>query len=214
VINGRTALRAFFFSFFLFASSSLAGEAIFDAGPPSLLSGPDGQMRILIPLPLSGACDVLWCTDPKCSGGCTAKWPLLTSYFVEMELDGEKASRRIELSAFPVTTFWDPKSVSWNSPWKKQGGDLFLPRKWRDSETIAAGKKKKPLSFPVIDAVREVSRERLTIYGFALTSPIPEGSKESEAGIPSQDVDDLGKILSVRIRLVSDVAFGAKPAAD
>ena len=212
---GRTALRAFFFSSFLFASSSPAKEIVFDAGPPSFLAGPDGQMRILIALPLSGACDVLWCVDPECSGGCTAEWPLLTNYLIEIELDGEKASKRIELTAFPVTTFWDPDSVSWDFPWRKPGGDLFLPSKWRDPEIIAAGKKKKLLRFPVLDAVREVSRERLPIYGFALTAPIPEGIEDSEAGLLPQDVDALGKLISVRIRLGSDIAFGAvlPPAA-
>ena len=210
---GRNALQAVFFSSLFFASSSTASEIEVEVAPPAFLAGPDGQMRILIALPLFGRCDVPWCDDPECTGGCAAEWPLLTDYTLEIELDGELASRRIELAAYPVTSYWEPDSLTWEFPWNTPGGDLFLRSKSQDKEVVANGRRKKSLKFSVLDAVREASREGLAVYGFALTAPIPPEVRKSEEGLLPQEVGALGKLRSIRFRIALDDAFGRAPRA-
>ena len=206
---GRTVVRALFSSFLLFASPASAYEAEAHADSLTFIAGPDGQMRILIPVPLSGACDVPWCEDPECIRDCALDWSLLSDYVIELVFDGEEASMRIELAAYPVTTFWDPDSVSWDFPWETPGGDIFLSRTWRDKETLYSGKKKEWARFFVLDAVREASRAGHSIYGFALTAPIPRGVKESDAGLLPQEVAAIGKVEEVHFQL--DFHLGISP---
>ena len=184
-----------------------------EADPDSLtfIAGPDGQLRILVPIPLYGACDVPWCLDPECLQNCALDWPLLSEYVIELEFDREKTTRRIELAAYPITTFWDPDSVSWDFPWSTPGGDIFLTREWRDKEILFPGEKKEGARFFVLDPVREVLSEGHFIYGFALTAPIPRELKESETGLLPQEVGAIGKLEAIRFRLNFDLGSALEP---
>lgn len=202
----RTTLRSSFFSLllFLFVSSPRADQTGSETYPLTFLSGPRGQMRILVPLPLSGSCDVPWCPGPQCTGGCVARWPILSDYLLEILLDGEKASRGVEMAVYPVTTPWDPRSVSWKSPWKTPGGDLFFPRERQKAKTLSQGKMKEWVKFDLRDGVREASREGLRIYGFAISAPIPVGRSGSDDGLLPQDVDAIGKLQAALFRIRFD----------
>jgi hypothetical protein len=203
---GRPALRWAFFSLFFFSSvsSPLADEANTETYPLTFLSGPRGQMRILVPMPLSGTCDVPWCPGPQCTGGCVAKWPILSDYTLEILLDGEKATRKVEMAVFPVTTYWKPGSVSWKSPWRTSGCDLFFPREKQKTKTLSEGKMKGWVKFDLMDGVREASREGLRIYGFAITTPIPSGMRASDDGLLPQDVGAIGKLKAALFRIRFD----------
>jgi hypothetical protein len=190
--------------FFLFVFSASTAKSSPNISPLTHISGPDGQMRILVPLPLHGACDVPWCESYDCTGGCVAKWPLLSDYQLEIQFDGEKASRRIELAVYPVTSYWKPDSVSWNYPWATPGGDLFLPREREKPKILAQGKTKGWVKFDVKDEVREASREGLRIYGFAITTPIPPSMSEPESGLLPQEVGAMGKLKSALFRIGFD----------
>jgi hypothetical protein len=206
---GRIASLTVFYCLWI-ASSSPAFETEVDGDPPTILVGPDGQMRILIALPLYGACDVVWCEDHGCAGGCAADWAFLSDFRVDIELDGERASRTFEVAAYPIITYWDRDDVSWDSPWETLGGDFLIPAdwEWRDCEVIEEGKKKKWLRFRVLDAVLAALEEDLPIYGFVLTAPVPDELQESDTGLLPQEVGELGRIEAVHFQLGFDLGVG------
>jgi hypothetical protein len=105
----------------------------------------------------------------------------------------------VNIGAFPVTTDWDPDSVSWTSPWSLPGGDLVLPPKSASVEKIHEGRKRRMLGIDVYDVVRQLWKEEIPIYGFALSPPIAEDKFPSEEGFTPVEIGDIGLIESVTV---------------